>query len=287
MLTQVDSSSEGNTKTSSQTKQPRIRSRKWCFTLNNYTQSEYKMLTQNFKDFKYIFGKEVGDDKKTPHIQGYVESKNQRSFNSIKTMLPRAHIEKAKGSAKQNWLYCSKDGDFESNMDFRSFADKMKQKVLDLRYQDVVWKPWQQQVLDLKNDDRTINWFWDETGDIGKSYISQYLVIKRNAVICSGKKADIFNQVNMMFQAEIQPELIVCDIPRKSMDYFNYDALEQLKNGMIYSGKYEGGVCIFPPPLVIVFANEEPDRSTMSQDRWNVIKIEGCQNDTPSDNNVL
>ena len=69
------------------------------------------------------------------------------------------------------------------------------------------------------------------------------------------------------------PEVVLCDIPRTALGYINYGAIEQLKNGILYSGKYEGGVCIFPPPLVICVANEKPDLTALSVDRWNVVEI--------------
>ena len=76
-----------------------------------------------------------------------------------------------------------------------------------------------------------------------------------------------------MLEAEKIPEIILLDIPRASKDFINYGAIEQLKNGCLYSGKYEGGDCIFPHPHVICFANEEPDKDMMSKDRWDIIKI--------------
>ena len=63
------------------------------------------------------------------------------------------------------------------------------------------------------------------------------------------------------------------DIPRHQLDYVGYGALEQLKNGMIYSGKYEGGTCLFDNPHVIVFANEPPKIEKMSLDRWKIIDL--------------
>lgn len=266
-----DTGGVGNTRQPPRPKKVSIRGRKWCITLNNYTEEEFKNMTQVFSDCKYIFGKEVGENK-TPHIQGYIELKNARTFKSIKKLIPRAHIEKAKGSTKQNFAYCSKDGDFISNIDFRTFKEKVKDRCLE-RYKGVVWKPWQKEVLELKNDERTINWFWDKKGNIGKTFLVKYLALTKNVILCEGKKNDIFNQVEESMKAEKLPEIVICDIPRTALDYINYGALEQLKNGMLYSGKYEGGQCFFPPPLVICMANEKPKLEALSEDRWNVVEI--------------
>lgn len=45
------------------------------------------------------------------HVQGYVELTQPRTFAWIKAHIvgDQAHIEKARGSAKQNFAYCTKD----------------------------------------------------------------------------------------------------------------------------------------------------------------------------------
>ncbi|GAC77764.1 replication protein, partial [uncultured marine virus] len=207
--------------------------RKWCFTLNNYTQEELKNLAHDFRDFQYIFGKEIGDDKKTPHIQGYVESKHAVAFNTIKAFIPRGHIERCRGTTKSNYEYCSKDGDFITNIDLRTFQEKLNAMCLKV-YEKVKWKNWQAQVLDLKTDTRTIHWYWERKGNVGKTYLCKYLALTRNLILCDGKKNDIFNQVNMLIQAEKIPDIIICDIPRTSLGFVNYGVLEKLKDGMLY-----------------------------------------------------
>lgn len=247
--------------------------RKWCFTLNNWTNEEKNEILSHFGTMaQYILGYEVGEEG-TPHIQGYLEFKNAVHMSSLKKVMPRAHLERAKGSTKQNYNYCSKDGEFDSNIDFRTFREKLADECLK-EYEGVEWKEWQKEVLELKNDNRSINWYWENDGNVGKSFLCKYMALTRSVCICEGKKADIFNQVNVMIEAGKTPEVIICDIPRTNLEYINYAALEQLKNGMLYSGKYEGGVCVFPSPLVICFANEEPNIEAMSYDRWKIRVIE-------------
>ena len=53
----------------------------------------------------------------------------------------------------------------------------------------------------------------------------------------------------------------------------SYNAIEQLKDGLVFSSKYEGGVKMFNPPHVIIFANWLPDVKTLSEDRWNIVNI--------------
>lgn len=258
----------GNTSSKSQCK----KCRKWCFTVNNWLPEDSKRIIDSFGTVaQWILGEEVGESG-TPHLQGFLCFKNAVSFKTIKKAIPKGHIEPARGSVRQNYDYCSKDGKFTTNIDFRTFKEKLKDECLK-EYKDVVWKDWQQQVLDLKNDARSINWFWEGEGNVGKSFVCKYLALTRDVVICEGKKADIFNQVNTLLEKEKMPKVVICDIPRSAIDYINYGALEQLKGGLLYSGKYEGGVCVFPPPLVICFANTPPDLTSMSADRWNVVEV--------------
>lgn len=232
-------------------------------------------ITQELSSAEYVIGKEVGESG-TRHLQGYVRFKNAKSFEVLKKIMPEAHIEKCKGKHEDNIKYCTKDGDFLTNMDFRSAQQKIKDEVLESEYSDVVWRDWQQRVIDIIDgpvDNRKVYWFYDRTGNVGKSYLCKYLVITRNVIICDGKKDNIFNQVSKMMEEGIQPTVILLDIPRTYNDHVNYSAIESLKNGCLYSGKYEGSQCIFKIPHVIIFSNELPDYSAMSEDRWDVVQI--------------
>lgn len=98
------------------TKAPaRIRSERWCFTLNNYTDKEYedikKFMTLNCE--YGIVGKEVAPTTGTEHLQGYVRFEKRLEFNSVKKFFDnRVHIEKANADDIKNQTYCSKGNDF-------------------------------------------------------------------------------------------------------------------------------------------------------------------------------
>lgn len=94
---------------------PRVSSKRWVFTLNNYTEEEVAALTDDAgTEFAYLlFGKEVSSTG-TPHLQGYFELPKRRGPRGLAESLPgltRARLAAAKGSAKQNHTYCGKDGD--------------------------------------------------------------------------------------------------------------------------------------------------------------------------------
>lgn len=249
--------------------------RKWCFTLNNYTNDEYNNILAwiKAKNWKYCIGKEIGKDNKIPHLQGYIQCGNAISFNTIKKMMPRAHIEKAHGTMAQNFTYCSKDGTFEKSL---SFQEKLDISIMETEYKDITWHDWQVDILAILEttpDNRSINWFWDSTGNIGKSFLTKYIDMKHDIIIADGKKDNIFNQIKIHMELQKIPRIIILDVPRHNIEYVNYGILEQIKNGLIYSGKYEGGKCRFPHPHIIIFANSPPIEEKLSLDRWNIKDI--------------
>jgi len=89
--------------------------RAFTFTINNYTKEDESSLL-NLGHRYIVYGREVGDSG-TPHLQGYICFRSQRSFASIKSKMPRAHIEQARGDSDANFKYCTKDGDFVEDGD--------------------------------------------------------------------------------------------------------------------------------------------------------------------------
>lgn len=263
--------------TETHTSSSRARARAWCCTLNNYTREEHVKLMDYMKGCKhYVLGEEVGEEG-TPHLQGYLYAKNAVKFSTLKRIAPRAHWEKAKGSASANKAYCTKDGKYETNIPMTR-----KELVLKDEYNGgaPVWREWQQSVIDLidtKPDGRSIHWFWEPEGNVGKSYLSKYLSLDDCCVIGAGKKADVFHQIAKKMEGDEfwYPKVVVVDVPRSNLEYVHMGTLEGLVNGHVYSGKYEGAECNFPFPHVICFANEAPRLETMSLDRWKVTRIGG------------
>ncbi len=91
-----------------------VRFRSICFTLNNYTEDEEKLMSSPIEGIQYlIFGKEVGESG-TPHLQGYTELSKQMSLSTIKAMLStRLHVEARKAKTAFAAIeYCKKDEDW-------------------------------------------------------------------------------------------------------------------------------------------------------------------------------
>jgi len=124
--------------------------------------------------------------------------------------------------------------------------------------------------LDGEPDDCIIQFIVDPIGNNGKSWICKYLKNKLPAkvqILQIGKRDDLAHALNP------KRSIILFDIPRRGMEYLQYHVLEMLKNGEVFSPKYDSGSKTLPPCHVVVFCNEEPDRQAMSQDRFKITRI--------------
>lgn len=260
------------------TKPPRIiASIHWCFTLNNWLKEELDLLLEHVSNGSiksYIWEEEIGEEG-TPHLQGYIEfSKKTRPLELIK--IKRIHWEKTR-DVKSAILYCYKD--FREG---KISADKLWtnikiQKPIKVLSENQLYD-WQKEILNVVTsdpDDRSIYWYYEYNGNVGKSAFSKYLAVKHDAMILSGKSADCKYAIVKFHETKgYYPELIVFDIPRTMQDYISYECLESIKNGLFFSGKYESGQVVMNSPHIICFSNEKPDTSKMSHDRWIIKKIE-------------
>lgn len=87
-------------------------SKRWCFTLNNWTLAEYDLLIA-FADQQcsyLIAGKETGASG-TPHLQGFFILNSRKRITQLRQfdLFLRAHLEPARGTSVQASQYCSKE----------------------------------------------------------------------------------------------------------------------------------------------------------------------------------
>lgn len=101
-------------------------SRNWCITWNNYTEQDFKSLSE-YKCTYSILGKEVGESG-TPHIQGYMEFDGTKRLETLHNAFPKIHWEARKGNQEQAITYCRK----EDKTPFESGKPKEQGKRCDL-----------------------------------------------------------------------------------------------------------------------------------------------------------
>lgn len=240
---------------------------KYDFVINNYTEIEMekvKLYLSSDKCAKGGFGEEVGESG-TPHLQGYISLKVKQRITGLKKVegFERASFRPVRNE-KALLEYFQKDGKVWSiglPKPVRVIQELFEwQKDLETRYLE-------------EPDDRTINWYWNASGNIGKSAFIKYMIVRHKVLFCSGgKHADIMNLV-------FNQDMDVCrgvffDIPRAHKGHISYASLESIKNGMVCNTKYETGVKVFNSPHIFVFANFAPDKpEEMSEDRWNIVEL--------------
>lgn len=254
--------------------------KKWTFTLHKYDLTHISSLIDFFdsSNSSYIFSEEKGKSGETPHLQGYCELNNKMRMTALKAGLGEAfntiHLEKAKGNKEQNITYISKEGGalYKSN-------DIHVPKPLAVMTADKL-RPEQKAIADMFLEDedplfgRKVYWFWEGDGCWGKSILCKYFLDQCGAMVVEGANNDILCGVSKWIEEKGEaPRIIIFDIPRVNAGGVSYQAIEKLKNGYFFSGKYESGMVRFNSPHLICFSNEIPEWKNLSVDRWNIFQL--------------
>lgn len=253
----------------------------------------------------FISGKEICPETKKQHYQSYIEFTKRLTLKVIKDIIcdNKANILKCKGSAKQNIAYCKKDGDIyrefgtpkqQGKRNDINAACKVIQTLKRPRdgFDDDVVRPlmakypkfyagyfrhthryteefkakapWQEEIMLLVTDDpleRKIHWYWSDAGKMGKTTVAKALIDHHDACLLGT------GHNNVLYAYDSQP-VAVFNIPRDvELEHIPYTAMELLKDGAYFVGKYDSHFKRFKPPHVIVFANFPPHKDKLSKDR--------------------
>lgn len=259
----------GNTKPPNSQKKKQISpAKRWCFTLNNYSASEFSSIVPIIKDHCSlgIIGIEKGK-KGTPHLQGYFEFKTKRRpkgvFNNN-----RIHFEKCKGTRQQNLDYCRKEG----NVEFEFNCPR----ALEILPSDKLFQ-WQKDILSLvatpcRMGCRRLNWYWGAPG-IGKTQFLKYLCFHHNAVMLDGERRHLFS---MAAKAPDRCEIFIMSLPYGENE-IDFGAIEKIKDGLFadHFGSKMNGMVIRNSPHILVFANEPPNRygKDFHPEKWVITEL--------------
>lgn len=261
--------SEGNTITESSEPSSPVYSKNkqrkfWCGThiiRDEIVDSTFIEFLEKQKE--YIYGIEKCPTTDRKHYQFYFESnlKSGIRFSSLHKAHPFTHFEPCKSNKEDNFRYCSKDKMYTTNI--------IDIYIPELSHEDLY--PWQKDVIKIiscKPDNRTIHWFWEPTGNVGKTTFSKFLSHYYKAIPLEGKKNDI-----LYCAAQFPSMIYIYDIERSLEEHLSYGAIEKIKNGFYMCAKYESKPIIRNSPHVICFANFEPQEHKLSKDRWNIRRI--------------
>ncbi len=252
--------------------------KRWIFVWNNYPRTAGNAVEVFFKARKancWIYGKEIGDNN-TPHLQGYVEFKSDRRFSTLaKFRNGGLHWERAKKNKQINADYCAKEGDWYSMGPIAP-----KEKLLD-PLDGLSLHSWQKDLSEmcLKNcipHSRFIYWMIGADGAEGKtSWAKSFIILhgeRLGALYVSGKAQDMKHAIaSRLKEGLIAPKVIILGIPRsKNPNAISYQGLEELKDGIFFSSKYESRMVVYNTPHVIVLANQGPAEGKLSKDRLKI-----------------
>ncbi len=252
------------------TKQPIVvsptmkRYRKWTFTINNPLLSNYPEKLEFCK--KYIYQLEEGKSQ-TRHLQGCFELEHNKTITALKKFLPTAHLEPCK-SWTDSITYCQKRESWVEGPWAKGIKITKPLKLIS------IMKYWQQKIIDLikeEPDERTINWYWEEEGCVGKTALAKYICSNHNAMVLSGKGSDCLYAISEWKDKE--DLIVIFDFSRMTEEYISYMAIEKIKDGLFFSGKYESRMCIYNAPHILCFSNFRPNTEMLSKDRWNIVNL--------------
>lgn len=234
----------------------------------------------------------------------------------------QAHWTKARRIDKAR-KYCMKDGNYTElgtfymrqgqRSDLHTFMDAcrggtMTQAKAMEQYPDVAakyWKfvvrwidqcrpvprsvdhdpyPWQkvlkQHLLHDAPDPREIIFVVDETGNMGKSWFCMNL-LKHHPTRVQYMTPSKVDNMSYVLQEDI--DILLMDCPRSRQDTFQYDFIEYIKNGVVFSAKYDSRNKFLPPCHVAVFMNQHPEMERLSRDRYRIMTLDDSMGKSPTE----
>lgn len=151
--------------------------------------------------------------------------------------------------------------------------NEKRKEMLEIAEQ-IVWKEWQQYVVDYLHapiDPREILVILDEKGNSGKTFLIKHFTTLNEETTSSvrfAKTSDIMHIISK----KPRLENILFNLPR-SIDDVNYTLLEETKDGEICTTKYDGNEERNNFCRVVVFSNKPLNWEALSLDRWKIMTI--------------
>jgi hypothetical protein len=168
---------------------------------------------------------------------------------------------------------------FKNSSGISAMCDAMKKQVSEDEAA-VLYPPnlrllnWQRCSYDILKsgppDGRHIWWIWGKDhkgahGKEGKTVFACFLAVNMRALFLGNSSTQ-----NIAYSYdETKHKIVVFDLTKSGEERVNYTAMEALKNGAIYSGKYHSSPKVGGTrPWVIVMSNHPPAKDAMADDRF-------------------
>lgn len=245
------------------------------FTINNLDKWNVDTVKEKLREIakEWVFQKEIGEKTHHEHFQGRLSLKVKKRHTTL-------------CNETKDWGWCwsitsneNKDNNFyvmkpETKID-GPWSSAMVERYIPKQYRIEKLYGWQEKVGTYEYDTRKINVLNCKIGNQGKSTIAHITRLTKNGVVLpcvNDAKQLIESCCDILMAKELREEIIIfIDMPRamtKERLYGMWSAVETIKSGYVYDMRNKYKEWDFDSPTIWVFTNEEPDRSLLSGDRW-------------------
>ena len=158
----------------------------------------------------------------------------------------------------------------------RFALDFIHDNAPEIEVEDHPWRPWQLEVIEYLRqpaNDREILFVVDPKGGKGKTWFAKKFSQQNpddSQYMEPGKKADMAYMLNPNIKC------LFLNISRsfdEDARKYLYSFLESVKDGMVFSPKYESRMKLLGKVHVVVMMNEMPDKTKLSNDRYVILNI--------------
>lgn len=231
----------------------------YAFTWNNYDENSISFLNEIQCEY-LVYGKEIAPTTGTPHLQGFIKFKNDRSVNAVRKLFKGASIAPCISSDVNNIAYCTKEdsefyergekptgqgkrSDLDTIRDLIQVDPKMRKVVsIASSYQSVKMA---EQILKYHEKPRNweceVYWFWGSTGT-GKS--------KTAYEMCDPDDTYVAMSTAKWFDGYDSHSDVIIDDMRK--DFCKFHELLRLLDRYAYKVETKGGTRQFRAKRIFI-----------------------------------
>lgn len=239
----------------------------------------HKFLKEHCIDAKYSY--EKGEKTNSFHFQGICELKEAKDSHRVfNKWLKKYKIWTSPAHSKTDTYVIKPETHIEGPWDikdediYEEMNDEAKEAI------EKHPRPFQKYILDKVDKDpekRIIEWFWNEEGSNGKSWLCDYLEDYKGATcVFRGRGVDIREKLSHIPNQRLRT--ICFDIARTGEREVGnndvYSVIEQVKRGRWDGTKGAIKSRKIKVPRVFCFSNKPPNRSKLSPDMWRVWQLD-------------
>ena len=217
---------------------------------------------------------QIGKDTGIQHYNNQLQAEKKKSQKlEVLEMIRSMGVTEAKINWSAQDGCCEAFKSAKKQYDFQMEAKRDKNMIE--RARQTQWRGWQKYLVDYLKapvDPREILVVLDKKGNSGKSFLIKNFKILNEEKTCKigkGKMKDIMHIISK----KPLVENILVDLPRSIHEPVNYEVLEQVKDGEIFSTKYDGREISIDFCRMIIFTNEPLKWESLSRDRWSIMTV--------------